>query len=478
MPDHASNPAAARQGARLLAGAIIFGQICALLRYVVLTRALGPAELGLAVIVVLAGQLFDSVTDSGYDRFMVQDRGADAAPAQAQVQLFAMLRGVMVAGLLFISAPLVAAFFDAPRLTEGVMLLAAMPLLAGLVHLDMRRVQRGHDFRPEGRAIIAAELLGLAATTGVAIATGSFFAIVAGLVTRAAVMTLMTHIQARRPYRVGRDAATMARLWAFAAPLMVSGLLLFLGGQGDRLVVGKLLGPAEVGLYSAVALLIFYPTAVVQRLIANVHLPLIVPARADHVAQSDALGGATLILAIAMALGFALVAPVALPLLFGPAFAQPVLIVVLVGILNCARFLRLWPVNILLAQGTTRGILASNVTRLIAFPAAFAAIVIAHSIVALVVAFIVGELAALVVALVFANRAMARPEATGMARLALFSLCGISMVGAALAVPTGLIAQSAAILVTAIISLAVLHWREGDALRALLRLLPGVAPRG
>src|SRR5690242_2104402 len=66
-----------RRGANVyLAGAVI-GQACALLRYTLLARLLGPRQLGLVATLILVSNFFELVSDTGSDRFLVQDPDGD-----------------------------------------------------------------------------------------------------------------------------------------------------------------------------------------------------------------------------------------------------------------------------------------------------------------------------------------------------------------------------------------------------------------
>jgi len=48
-------------------------QFTAVIRFSVLARLLGPEQLGLAAIIILAMQFFDFVSDAGMDRFLVPE---------------------------------------------------------------------------------------------------------------------------------------------------------------------------------------------------------------------------------------------------------------------------------------------------------------------------------------------------------------------------------------------------------------------
>src|SRR3546814_13879063 len=72
-------------------------QICALARYTILARLLGPEQLGLAAILILTAQFFDSVTDSGSDRFLVQDHAGSVPALLRLTHLVSLGRGLLIA---------------------------------------------------------------------------------------------------------------------------------------------------------------------------------------------------------------------------------------------------------------------------------------------------------------------------------------------------------------------------------------------
>jgi O-antigen/teichoic acid export membrane protein len=102
---------------------------------------------------------------------------------------------------------------------------------------------------------MVSEAVGLLGTVGAAWLVRDHTAVIYGQAARATGMVVMSHAMAQRPYVwafVGREGARFSR---FAAPLLLNGLLLFAGSQGDRLIVANRVGPAALGHYSAVLLL-------------------------------------------------------------------------------------------------------------------------------------------------------------------------------------------------------------------------------
>src|SRR3546814_9687713 len=107
-----------------------------------LARRSGAERLGLAAILILTAQFFYSVTDSGSDRFLVQDRAGSAPALLRLTHLVSLGRGLLIAvGLVVLAGP-IARLSGAPQLAPEIAVLAIAPLIMGLVNWDYRRQQR------------------------------------------------------------------------------------------------------------------------------------------------------------------------------------------------------------------------------------------------------------------------------------------------------------------------------------------------
>lgn len=412
--------------------ASLFSQAVALLRYVVLARVLGPEQLGLAATLIVTASFFDLISDTGADRFIIQDREGGSVAVQKLVQLVYVSRGGAIAAALLIFAIPLSMLYREPQLAAGFAFLAISPFIRGFLHLDVRRAQRTYDFRSDAKSWLASEAAGLVATLVAAWLTHSFTAIIWGIVIRTLVVVVMTHVLAERPYELGWDRVDAPRLMRFSIPLMFSGLMLFVGSQGDRVVVVDWLGAKTLGLYSAVLLLVYFPSALVQGYIHAIYVPMVASER-DHPKRREQvielLGGQTLLVALGMCVGFALVAPVAVTLLYGHRYTQSALLVGLIGILQATRFLTNWPTTVNLSLGRSRAVLAGNIARFLAYPGAFAGVVFVGGLDGLVAGFAAGEMVSIVVSVVLMNRAAGRPWQSGFDRLSAFVLACWLIVG-------------------------------------------------
>ena len=428
----AASPAG-RRGAKIyLAGAVI-GQGCALLRYTLLARLLGPQQLGLVATLILASNFFELISDTGSDRFLVQDPEGDDPSVQKLVQLVFLGREAKPSWA--VDSPSfalpISLFYHQPALFWGLAILALSPLIGGFMHLDTRRFQRRHDFRAEGLGMVASESLSLIATLIAAYVTRNYTAILYGLITRALVQVIVSHLRAERPYRLGYDKTIARRLRTFSGPLIANGVLLFMAGQSDRLMISSLVGLAALGHYSAMLLLVLYPTAALGRYFMGIHLPLVSRAPPTPLPGSppDLVAGRALLLSLGTVVGFALVAPCAVRLRYGAKFVQPPVLIGLVGVLQTARFIRNWPTVLALGMGRSHIVMANNLARMVGIPLAFAGVALLGGITGVVVGFIVGEFVALITAVIMLNRASASSWTHDFDRIGAFAAGCALMVG-------------------------------------------------
>lgn len=436
------------RGAKVYFIANLVSQGSALLRYVLLSRLLGPEQLGLAAMLILTAQFFESITDTAADRFIVQDSSATAT-MQKTVQLALFGRGALLAGALVLTGIGMTILKPQEAFGLSVAALAVAPLISGLVNLDVFRFQRDGDFRAASLTQSSAEVLSLVATVIAAYITRDHTAVIYGLFVRGAVTVMISQLIAKRRYAWGYSRPEAAIFRRFAMPLFLNGLLLFLGGQGDRLLVG-FLGPAELGKYSAVMLLVYYPANMLQRFMTNIHLPQIAGARNDPETFNLAartLGGRTVLLSLGLMWGFALVGPTVAPLLFGEQYRQPAHIFALLGAIEGARFLRLWPTTIALSEGRTNIAMFDNMARLLALPLAALGLLITRDLEMILAGFIVGDYLALLTTLTLLTRATNVSITREAGRLIILALSSALGVAWSYAVPAMNVPVMAALLV-------------------------------
>jgi teichuronic acid exporter len=91
-------------------------QVVGLLVSIYLARLLEPAEFGLIGMLTIFTTIAQSILDSGFGSALIQKKDASQADASS-IFFFNLIVGIILAGILFLTAPLIAQFYDQPILT-------------------------------------------------------------------------------------------------------------------------------------------------------------------------------------------------------------------------------------------------------------------------------------------------------------------------------------------------------------------------
>jgi hypothetical protein len=141
------------------------------------------------------------------------------------------------------------------------------------------------------------------------------------------------------------------------------------------------------------------------------------------------LGAQTVLCALLMSAGFAVVAPAFVSIFFGAKFHEAATLVALIGVLQTTRFLIVWPVTVSLSAAKSANILIGNISRLIVVPTSVAGHLLIGGLAGVVIGFAVGECISLMVALATTNRSIGAPILEGFSRVALFAAASCVVVG-------------------------------------------------
>jgi len=376
------------------------------IRNTVVARALGPEQFGMAVTFLLMQQFIDTTTETGLNKFLLQNRMGNRPSMQAMVQTLAAVRGLVIACILLLVAWPLSSLLGHETSAVPFVMLSVMAISMGLLHFDNWRLQRNHLFFNNGFSSMVSETVSLLAVLAALWFTRSYLVALLAVTIRATACTITSHLLAHRRYLVRYSAALAPTVFAFSWPLFFNGPLLFFSSQADRLIVNAVLGLRELGIYSAALLLLYLPLGLIMRVVGSVFAPKL--ATAHHAQEIEPVeteyAGTVLAACLLAACGFAAIGPWVLVLLYGPAYSLHGLPVALIGLMHAVRSMRSWPVGIALATGHTSNLLVSNLVRLLALPIGFAGALVGDGIVGLTGGLLVGEVIALLISLVLLNR--------------------------------------------------------------------------
>ncbi|HRE61077.1 MAG TPA: oligosaccharide flippase family protein [Micropepsaceae bacterium] len=334
-----------------------------LLRTIVLSRLLAPDEFGIAmalVAVILAAEL---ISDLGLDRYVMVAAREKLARHLAAAHAVGVIRGLAQGIVILALSPVLADVFGADAYWLAFAAASIIPVIRGFSHLGIKQLQRDYRFGPEAIVTIAAQLVALGVTAGVAFWVANAWAVLPGFVAEALVMAAGTHIAVGTRFRTDFSREAVRLCLRYAWPFAANGLALALVMQADRFLVGGFLGAAVLGLYAVIMSLSVTPVYAAQRVVGGVLLPLTISLRDGPGGIAAAARLVPWLYAGAgylCALGLAFFLDVLTPLLFGEAYQVPHEIHLLAVLVAFFRFARSGPVCVFLVTGDTKAIMAGT----------------------------------------------------------------------------------------------------------------------
>jgi O-antigen/teichoic acid export membrane protein len=357
----------------------VVSQLSSLLRNIILARVLTKADFGIAAILGMTISIFEIGGRLSIEHCIIQSKEGDQPLFMAVAHSLQAMLGIVSGVLIFLFARPMATYFDVPEAAWALQLLAIVPILRALTHMDVYRMTRELHFLPGVLIDIVPQLAITLAVWPLTRIWKSYVVLVWLLVGKQAVSTLSSHLVAKRPYRWAYDREAIYSILTFGWPLLINGLLLFGIMQGDRFVVGIKFSVAELGVYAVAGSLAVLPAGPLFRMGGSILLPLMSAARDDVILFNRRLATSSEILALFSATYAGVMIVAGKPLvamLFGAKYSDAGALTALLGLGQALRLLRNLPTIAAMSKGDTINLMYSNMFRLsglaLAFPLAMA----------------------------------------------------------------------------------------------------------
>ncbi|MGD9832020.1 MAG: lipopolysaccharide biosynthesis protein [Piscinibacter sp.] len=216
--------------------------------FIILARVLAPQDFGVVAAATVAISFSEVFWFNGLSRALIQHPDDNPAAADAVFWINLALAAVLAVALL-LAAPALAWFFGDPRVADVLRWLCLQIPLAAACSVMTALMQKRFQFARLFWIRIASTAGPGLASIPLALSGWGYWALVAGvLVGQMLQLLLLWHFSQWRP-RARIDRALSADLLRFGRWSLLSGLLGWLYGWLDAIVVGHFLGSEEMGLY-------------------------------------------------------------------------------------------------------------------------------------------------------------------------------------------------------------------------------------
>jgi PST family polysaccharide transporter len=299
-----------------------------LLAIMALGRLITPTEFGLmgaANVIIVFSQI---VSQIGVGPAIVQRRELTPVHVRVAVTLSVAL-GLLLGALVYLGAPLIAAFYRIPALEPVLRAVAFLFPMDGLNTVAKSLLTRELRFRLYIVLDAGSYIVGYACV-GVFLAWRGYgvWALVIANLAQEAVRTIAMYVATRHPLRPSFDLRAGRNLLTFGVGHSMAQIGTLLSQQGDNLVVGRWLGAAALGVYGRAYNLMVMPASAFGRIVNRVLFPVMAQVQNERHRLVNAYERGLAIVALAslpISAFLWVVAPEFIPVILGPAWGAVVL---------------------------------------------------------------------------------------------------------------------------------------------------------
>ncbi len=288
-------------------GAALIAQGLSFLVSLLLARLLTPEYFGLIGIANLAIYSLVFLQELGFSSALIY-RQKDVEAAANTAHWTILISSALLYLVAFAVSPLVAQFFRSPEVTPVLRVLALTIVISSFSRVPYTLLAKELDFRKKVLPEIVGSVVGNLAALLLAWAGWRVWALVAGELIAASLITILVYIVSSWRPRVQFVRSIFGELFGYGKHIAVSQVLIFGITNIDDLFVGRMLGQAALGQYGLAYKVSNTPATNIARLVNRVTFPAFSMLQADQARMRNAFfRQVRLVAALAMPIGVATV---------------------------------------------------------------------------------------------------------------------------------------------------------------------------
>lgn len=225
------------------------GQGITFLVGLILARLLTPEEYGLIGIITIFIAVFNSIVDSGFSNALI--RKVDAKDIDYNtVFITNMVVSVVLFFALFISAPLIADFFNQPLLKPLSQVMASIVVINAFAIIQRTLLVKRIDFKTQTKISLISSITSGIIGIGMAFGGYGVWSLAGQQISRQALNTLFLWIYTKWYPKLQFSWGSFKELFGFGWKLLVSGLIDTVWREIYQVVIGKCYSPSSLGQYT------------------------------------------------------------------------------------------------------------------------------------------------------------------------------------------------------------------------------------
>lgn len=230
-----------------LVAANLAARVVGLLNVVVLARILDTADYGIIALALITLEMAKTFSELQVGNALVRISALDEVHYRTAFTI-SLIRGVVLAGLIYLSAPAIAAFFGSQELHDVLLLVAILPLIDGIASPRLIDYTRSLQFRWEAYIDIFGRMVTLTVAIGLALLGFHYWALIIGMLVGTAISVAITYRVA--PWRPAVGLGAWREILGFGSWMTLAGAVAYINGKLGGLIIGRALGAGTLGIYT------------------------------------------------------------------------------------------------------------------------------------------------------------------------------------------------------------------------------------
>lgn len=229
-------------------GLKILSKLLTTLKLIILARILSPNDFGLFSLTLVAISLFEVFTETGINTIMVQSK-KDISHFIDTAWIVSIVRGLIIALVMFVIRTPMSQFYDEPMLLNLILLACVIPLIRGLINPANVTFHKNLEFRSDTLYRFSLVISDVLLSIFFALWLKNVYAFILPMIGTAIFEVVLSFVVFKIKPRWKFQRPIFNEIMSHTKWLNGMSIIDYLNRNLDDMIIGKVLGTAQLGIY-------------------------------------------------------------------------------------------------------------------------------------------------------------------------------------------------------------------------------------
>lgn len=241
---------------------------------IIMARVLTPDDYGLVGMLTIFIAVAQSLVDSGFSNALIRKQNRSEID-NSTVFYFNIVIGVVLYILLFLSAPIIADFYEEPILMPMLRIISLSIPINSLVIVQRALLTVSLDFKTQAKASLTAAII--AGAVGITMTYSGFgvWSIVWYQIANLSINAILLWVLSNWHPRLVYSWSSFRELFGFGSKLALSGIIDTLYNNIYLIIIGKIFKASDLGYYTRASQFAQFPSSNLTGIIGRVTYPVL-----------------------------------------------------------------------------------------------------------------------------------------------------------------------------------------------------------